>query len=280
MVLVERFTSWTCPPCASNNPIMDAFLSSQDPDKIVGISYHMSWPAPGNDSMYWQNTVDNEARRTYYGVNSIPQAFMDGVINIQPPYNQSVLQSYFDSRKVILSPVTIIVTDTIYNDTIYIKAQIYCETSITNPTVKVHFAVIEKEIHYQYPPGTNGEKDFYDVMRKMLPSGTGSDLTLMPGQVYTIERKTYKDPRWQTNQLRSMVFLQEANKEVLCAGKKTENFTLLPQPGFKVVLQGQSQNASFKVRTPVIAPNYNSPITFTAEVIPANAGITVTFPNG
>ncbi len=38
MVLVERFTSWTCGPCAANNPTMDAFLQSQDPDKITGIS--------------------------------------------------------------------------------------------------------------------------------------------------------------------------------------------------------------------------------------------------
>lgn len=280
MVLVERFTSWTCPPCASNNPIMDAFLSSQDPDRIVGISYHMNWPAPGNDSMYWWNTVDNEARRSYYGVNSIPQAFMDGIINIQPAYNPATLQAYFDSRKVILSPITIIVTDTTYGDTIYIKARIYCETVMTNPTVKIHFAVIEKHIHYQYAPGTNGETDFYDVMRKMLPSGTGSDLTLLPGQVYTIERKVYKDTRWQTSELRSMVFLQDAGREILGAGIKTANFTLLPQPGYKVVLAGQNQNATFRVRTPVIASGYNSPITFTAQVIPANAGITVTFPNG
>jgi hypothetical protein len=259
---------------------MDAFISSQDPDRIVGISYHMSWPSPGNDSMYWYNPVDNDARRTYYGVNSIPQAFMDGIINIQPTYNPVTLQSYFDSRKVILSPVTIIVTDTTYGDTIYIKARIYCETILTNPTVKAHFAVIEKHIHYQYAPGTNGETDFYDVMRKMLPSGTGSDLTLLPGQVYTIERKVYKDPKWQTNEIRTMVFLQDASKEILGAGIKTLNFTLLPQPGYQVVLAGQSQSATFKVRTPVIAAGYNSPITFTSQVIPANAGITVTFPNG
>ena len=98
-VLVERFTSSTCPPCASNNPIMDAFLMAQNPDQIVGISYHMNWPAPGNDPFYLYNPGDNTARRTYYNVNSIPQAWMDGVIEIQPAYNQGTLTTYFNSRK-------------------------------------------------------------------------------------------------------------------------------------------------------------------------------------
>src|SRR5690348_14617093 len=78
MVIIERFTSSTCVPCAQNNPVMDAFLNSQDPDKVTSIAYHMNWPAPGNDPMYLYNPNDNNGRRTYYGVNAIPQAFMDG----------------------------------------------------------------------------------------------------------------------------------------------------------------------------------------------------------
>ena len=79
MVLIERFTSSTCGPCAANNPTMDAFLQSQDPERITGISFHMNWPAPGNDPMFLYNQSDNTTRRTYYSVNSIPQAFMDGL---------------------------------------------------------------------------------------------------------------------------------------------------------------------------------------------------------
>lgn len=43
MVIIERFTSWTCGPCASNNPTMEAFINGLDADKIVGIAYHMNW---------------------------------------------------------------------------------------------------------------------------------------------------------------------------------------------------------------------------------------------
>ena len=46
MVLVERFTSSTCGPCAANNPTMDAFLQSQDPERITGIR-------GGNTELAW-----------------------------------------------------------------------------------------------------------------------------------------------------------------------------------------------------------------------------------
>lgn len=36
-----------------------------------------------------------------------------------------------------------------------------------------HNVVIEKHIHFNTAPGTNGEKDFYNVMKKMLP-GSGA----------------------------------------------------------------------------------------------------------
>jgi hypothetical protein len=37
-------------------------------------------------------------------------------------------------------------------------------------------AVIEKHIAFASPPGNNGEKDFYNVMKKMLPTPTGTQL--------------------------------------------------------------------------------------------------------
>ena len=280
MVLVERFTSSTCPPCASNNPIMDAFLLSQNPEQITGISYHMNWPAPGNDPMFLYNQSDNTARRTYYAVNSIPQAFMDGIQNIQPAYNQGTLLAYFNARKDILSPVTIIVTDSTYGDSMFVKVLIYCETPPASPNVTVHIAILEKLIHYSSPPGTNGETDFRDVMRKMLPSASGTPLTLLPGRTYIIEKRIYKDTLWQTNQLAALVFLQSGNKEIVNAALEPINFTLISNPAYRVVNQGQSQSAAYKIKIPYVANGYNSPVTFTAAVDPPTAGISVTFPSG
>jgi hypothetical protein len=280
MVLVERFTSATCGPCAQNNPFMDAFLAGQDPDRIVGISYHQNWPVAGLDPMYNYNPADNETRRSYYGVNYIPQAKFDGIVHCEPPYSQSGLQALYDQRKNIASPLSIIVTETPVGDSILVRAMIYCETLLPGTTANVQFAIIEKHIHYSSPPGTNGETDFYDVMRKMLPNGSGLPLTIYPGQTYILERKYKMDSVWVANEIRPLVFVQSVSKEILGAGLKTVNFTMLPNPGYKVVLQGQSQSEQFKVRIPVVASGYNSPVTLTAAVDPPTSGITVTFPSG
>lgn len=279
MVLVERYTSWTCGPCASNNPTMEAFLNSVDADKIVGIAYHMNWPAPGNDGYYLYNPVDNTSRRNFYGVNAIPQAYMDGVINIQSPYNTGTLNSYFSSRTGLLSPITVIVTDSTFGDSVMVRARIYCEVMLSNPNVIVHFSMQEKHNHFTSPPGTNGETDFYDVMRRMNNNGTGQSISIFPGQTVIVEKKFYKDPVWNQSEVYPMVFFQQGT-EIMNAGKKTLNFTLIPVSSYQSVNQGQAQNATFQLSIPVVANAYNSAVTLTSEVIPPTAGITVSFPGG
>lgn len=282
MVFIEFFTSSTCGPCASNNPTMTAFLLAQDPDRITALGHHMSWPSPGNDPMYLYNPTDNDARRQYYGINSIPAGQIDGFTSIPLPYSNSYLTSAFNSRKDILSPITIILTDTaITSDSMKVRAKIYCESYLTNPSVTAYIALCEGLIHYSSPPGTNGETDFHYVMRKILPSGTGTPITLLPGQTVTLEYKYRKDPIWQWNQMFPIAYIQDpATKEILQAAKKTANFTLLTNPGFISVPQGQASTKTFKVSVPLVASGYNSPVTFTAEVSPVTSGVSATFPSG
>ena len=276
-VLVERFTSSTCPPCASNNPIMDAFLMAQNPDQIVGISYHMNWPAPGNDPFYLYNPGDNTARRTYYNVNSIPQAWMDGVIEIQPAYNQGTLTTYFNSRKDSLSPVTIIVQDSTYGDSALVRVQVYCEFPVATPVTRMLIAVVEKYKHFTSPPGTNGETDFRDIMRKMLPNANGVPVTLFPGQLQTFEYRYYIDPVWQADQMRTVVFLQSSSKEILNAATSIANFSMLSNTSYKVVNQGQNGDADYVISVPMVASGYSSPVTLTAAIDPPVSGLTASF---
>ena len=280
MMLIEFFTSSTCGPCASNNPTMTAFINASDPDRISAVGYHMSWPAPGNDPMYLYNTSENDARRNYYGINSIPHARYDGIIDVAPPYNQGTLQSYYNSRKDILSPVTIILSDSTFGDSVRVRALIYCETLITNPSVNVLLAVIEKHIHYTSPPGTNGETDFYWVMRNMLPTGTGTPVTLYPGMTKVIEQTFWMDPLWQANQVDLVAFVQAADKEILNSAKKTMNFTLLSNPAYQVVNQGQSGSKDYSIIIPHVANGYTSPVTFTAAVDPPTTGVSASFIGG
>ena len=282
MMIIEFFTSSTCGPCASNNPIMTAFIQAQDPDKLASIGFHMSWPSPGNDPMYLHNPTDNDARRNFYGVNAIPAGFYDGLISIPLPYSQSNLQSYFNSRKDILSPVTIIVRDSTYGDSVKVKVHVYCETYLENPNATMYMAVYEENIHYSSPPGTNGETDFHWVMRKMLPLATGTSLYLTPGYYNVFEFKYKMNPVWAANKIKNLVYIQSqaTGKEILNAAKTISNFSLLLNTPFLSVAQGQASTRNLKVKIPYVAAGFNSPVTFTSDVQPSNAGISVSFPSG
>ncbi len=282
MMLIEFFTSSTCGPCASNNPILTAFVNSKDPERLAALAYHMNWPSPGNDPMYLYNPNDNNARRTYYNVNSIPHSFFDGINSISPPYSQSTFQYYYGVRENILSPVTILLSDSAFagGDSLLVRVTVYCESYLANPNATLHIAVLENHIHYQYPPGTNGETDFYWVMRRMFPNGNGSPITLFPGTLQTVEYRFKRDTIWNQNQISYLAFVQAANKEILGAAKKTLNFTLLPYPAYRSVPQGQSASGTFRIRVPLKAAGYNMPLTFSASVSPNNSNITVSFPNG
>ncbi|MBS1517459.1 MAG: T9SS type A sorting domain-containing protein [Bacteroidetes bacterium] len=278
-VFIERFTSSTCGPCAANNPSLDAFLNSADPNKVVSMSYHMNWPSPGNDPMYLANTADNNTRRSNYGVNAIPDWFFDGLTSIFGG-SVSTVTNLFNARADILSPVTIILSETRTGNTVNTQVKIYCETVLPNPNATVHFVIAEKLVQYSFPPGTNGETSFKDVMRKMLPTGIGTAVTLLPGKVITLNYSYQIESSWDPNQVHSVVFVQGAPLEIHNAATLTNDFNLFSSPAYRVVNQGQTQNADYKVHIPSVADGYNSAVTFTSEVIPATAGITVNFNNG
>jgi hypothetical protein len=280
-VLVERYTSTTCGPCASNNPTVDAFMSSYTDAQIMGISYHMNWPSPGNDPMYAYNVADNTSRRSYYNVNAIPQLQMDGTTTLQPNYSNAMLVSAFNTRTNLLAPVTIIVRQNdLGSDSLQVLVTVYCEIAMASTSATLHVAIMEKLIQYPSPPGTNGESVFHTVMRKMLPSGNGTAIELTPGARKDYEFRIKKDAIWNPAQVKAVAFVQAGNKEVLNSAWNLADFCLLPNTAFRVVNQGSTQSANYKIAVPYTAAGYNSPVTFTASVEGNPAGISVSFPSG
>lgn len=278
-VMIERFTSSTCGPCGFYNPNLEAFLSSTSLNDAISISYHMNWPAPGNDPMYLANPNDNNTRRSHYNVNSIPNWKFDGLVNISS-FSQAELQNALSQRKSVLSPISIVVKETRNGSNVNAKVDIYCESPIANPNVTVQFAVVEKLVTYSSPPGTNGESVFHDVMRKMLPSALGTAVTLLPGKKVSLEYSYVISSAWVADQIRSYVFVQSSPLEILNSGIPTIDFDLFSAPAYKTVQQGQAGSAGFRAHIPSVASGFNSPVTFTTEVVPSNAGISVQFPNG
>jgi len=212
-VLVEEATNASCGPCAAQNPAFDALLN-QNRDHIAVIKYHASWP--GYDPMYNHNTTDNGARISYYGINSVPRGVMDGTYNNMPStFTQALINQYV----AVPSPFEMDMYHYLSanQDSVYVILRIKATEDISDEGLKAHIAVVEKHIHFNSPPGNNGETDFYDVMKKLLPSrfGTAVPSVWQSGDYMIIMTSSNLENFYNVGELGVVGFVQDNdNKQV------------------------------------------------------------------
>lgn len=220
LVLVEEFTQASCPPCGQLNPAFNDLLNA-NPDKLKSLKYQVSWP--GFDPMNLQNPSQVATRVSYYGVNGVPWAMVDGAsipndcgywLGAPICLNQSEI----DDEALVTSPFTMSLSHTLSGgaDSIYVTLTITAVASVSG-TLKARIAVVEKEIDFTTQPGTNGETVFENVMKQMLPSTTGTALpaTVDSGYTTTITASWKLANIYDLNQLAVVAFIQnDGNKTI------------------------------------------------------------------
>jgi hypothetical protein len=176
LVLVEHFTQASCGPCASQNPALDALITSAaNADKVAHIAYHTSWP--GSDPMYDFNVANNldDARVDYYNVSGVPNCVIAGNQGQGLPsiVDQDAIDMEY-ARPGLFNISGTAIMDMSSNDlTVDLEFEAYA--SFPNGAVKGHVVLVE-EVNYTSAPGSNGETYFPDVMRRMFPSEAGTNL--------------------------------------------------------------------------------------------------------
>jgi hypothetical protein len=215
MVLTEEFTQASCPPCASANPTYNAMCDA-NPTKLIGLHYQVSWP--GVDPMNAENATQVATRVSYYGVTGVPDSKLDGSTTVYP---SSLTQAQIDGRYATPAPFALTVSHSISSDfdSIYITVNIQAAQAFTAASaLKLHVAVVERDINFTTAPGTNGELDFHWVMRRMLPSeqGTalGSSWTNAQSQVVTLSSLLPWYLR-NVNQIGVVAFIQETTSKAV-----------------------------------------------------------------
>jgi hypothetical protein len=266
LVLLEEFTSSTCGPCAGVNPQFHTW-QTQNPDKFTSIYYHVSWPSPGNDPMYLANTVDNSGRVSYYGVGYVPYSVLDG--NYYTGNANGWSMTTVNTRQAVDSPFEIHVkhlvsqTQDSVTSTMVVKA-----TQPVSGTLVVHNVIIEKHIHFNTPPGTNGEKDFYNVMKKMMPSkeGTAMPNNMTTGDYMILEGTWPFGTVYDVNEIAAVGFVQNKNtKEVHQAANSSTDPLVFPYDNDVQVMEISSlptTTCTGKITPSVkIRNNGNNPVT-------------------
>ena len=205
--LFEEFTGENCPPCAATNPALNALLAQPtNTAKVVAIKWQVPIPsAPSNTwSLYQTNKAEIDWRykstaaggygymsqwtsttAPTSGINAAPTGFFDGQhqwvfgASSDHPINvTNAVISAAQSQTAAFSVSMARAWDATYssvNLTVNIVATANFSsvpTPSTNPTGTLVFrtVMVEKYIHFNTPPGTNGEKDFEDVAIRSFPT--------------------------------------------------------------------------------------------------------------
>jgi len=186
-IIVEEFTNASCAPCAAQNPAFQALMAANT-SKCTYITYHWNFPGP-NDPMYLANPTENQGRIGYYGFNYVPSCVLDGNAYAGVPAN--LTQTMINNQYAVPSPFELYINHEISpgNDSIYVTMLGKCTEAVSGQLV-AHTVVLEKHIHYNTAPGSNGEKDFYNVMRKMLPNHNGATIpsSFQPGDYFILQQ--------------------------------------------------------------------------------------------
>ena len=194
LALAEEFTNASCGPCASQNPGFNSLLQ-QNPTKIIDIKYQ--WDFPGFDPMNQQNPGEVDNRIAYYGFTGVPTGVVDGtpIANDCNGYVGApacLSQSEIDAAANVSTPIALTVTHSLSSDltsaTVDVTVtNVGSSTFTPNGNLYLRLALVESEIIFPTAPGSNGEKDFYGVMRKMIPNALGTALpaSFTAGQVWS-----------------------------------------------------------------------------------------------
>ncbi len=227
LVLVEHFTQASCGPCASQNPALKTLLDA-NATKVVALKYQTSWP--GVDPMNAANPTEAAARVQYYNVTGVPNSVMDGSGPGSP--GTIVTTSTINNRYNTAAPLNISAShqwtagyDSIQIGVFVANAGTATVASGAAGSLKLQVAVIEEEVNYPSAPGSNGETNFYQVMRKMVPDASGTTMadSWTAGQtqmfVFKVAAPSYLA---NLNKVAVVAFIQDnSNKSVLNASRTT-----------------------------------------------------------
>jgi PKD repeat protein len=216
LVLVEHFTQASCGPCASQNPLLRTTLLANS-TKAIALKHQVSWP--GTDPMYTHYPAGPSDRRTYYGITGVPNTVLGGIQGPGAP-NTVVTTATINTRYAVASPFDLTVSFSVTGGVITATTDIACTQAVSG-TLVLHVAVIEKHIGFGSAPGSNGEVDFHNVMKQMLPSTSGTALagSWAVGNTQSISESWTLSNVYDNNELAVIVFIQDnVTKEVHQAG--------------------------------------------------------------
>ncbi|MDP6933537.1 MAG: hypothetical protein QGG40_11505 [Myxococcota bacterium] len=171
-VLHEVFTGSNCGPCLEADEIILEVLHD-NPGRYVLLSHQI-----GSDPYISSEGV---ARRMYYlpgeGSYSIPYVHADGINGFHPVElndDAGYTQADFDQFAGMPAALQVEVSHTVTDQTVDIEVSLLPLADNDSETLTLQLAIIEKETFLNV--GSNGQTEFHNVMKKMVPDENGTSV--------------------------------------------------------------------------------------------------------
>jgi hypothetical protein len=224
MTLYEEFTGENCNPCAAVNPQLNALLASPSASQVIALKWQV--PIPSAPSATWSLYKTNQAEIDYRyrgtpsgygypaqytpttgitsGISSAPTGLLDGKHSWQ--FGAASDHPFYMTAAIINSATAqptnfSIAMTTSWSPTFtncVVSASLTSSSNFTSTgNMMFRLCLVERTINFNTAPGTNGEKDFYDAVRKSYPTvmsgtavtamGTAITNTWTAGQTVTLQ---------------------------------------------------------------------------------------------
>lgn len=268
-MLIEGFSSSTCPPCRPGNEQMKTITGQMNSQHYAFIKYQYSFPGTG-DPYFTQECAQ---RGTYYGgISGVPATFLDGGPSFNP--NSATLAQFQSAQ----SKPSFVKIEGSAN--LQWKNKVNVAVSVTPyidlpAGVKLHMAIVEKRTELNVK--TNGETEFTNVLKKFVNGTTGQTLPAIA------KRQTHNANGSYTfnGGFRLPLDAQAANIINWNIEHSIENFAnlsvvvFLQNDATKEVLQSQVIDVAFNLST--TQPSTESPLVVYPN--PADENVNISLPN-
>lgn len=171
--MLEAFVSSTSTYSVNGNFDLATTLSN-NPGNYSLLKYPMSWPSPGDP--YFTN--EGSQRRYYYNINTVPRLVMNGVSQNNPI---GFTQQEFDDAYNLNSFLGLSAEYSIGGQTVDVSVTLnpFCNTAGVWDDLILHAAIFEHTTYNNI--GSNGEVEFFNIMKKMIPDNNGTTLSALSG---------------------------------------------------------------------------------------------------
>ncbi|MDC1068173.1 Omp28-related outer membrane protein [Candidatus Kapabacteria bacterium] len=204
VTLIERQSSASCSSCAAAHKTFQPFAESLDDNAII-----ITYPRHDNSHYDPMGIFANEIVKTrmadYYNNNSFPTAVVNGkkegyllnILDLEPEDS--------DSEIIINSDNSLNGTDLSLNTDLEIVGD---NPNLQNPNTRLFAVIKEDYVSYDQSPGSNGETEFYDIIRYMFDNANGFEITWNDNNATVNLNQNLDLSEVNINNLKIVVFVQ------------------------------------------------------------------------